>query len=57
MGPLLYLLCWCQIPYRLMEISGNWSTRSPWGYVNTCGEVITWLLVGALFGCWIWKLF
>jgi hypothetical protein len=56
MGPLLYALCWSQIPYRLIEVSGIGRDSRIWVRVNRCAEGITWILGGGLIVAWLVRL-
>jgi hypothetical protein len=56
MGPLLYLLCWAQIPYRLIEITGVLSSSAVWGHVNRYANAIAWALGGGFIVTWLWRL-
>lgn len=55
MGPFLYMLCWCQIPYRLIEITGWWTSSSVWAHVNRYTGAIAWVLGGGFIAAWLWK--
>jgi hypothetical protein len=57
MGPFLYGLCWCQVPYRLVEVSWIWRNSRIWGRVNRWADGITWILGGGLIIAWLARLF
>lgn len=57
MGPFLYVLCWVQIPYRLIEFTGIWSGSRVWNRVNNYSGVLIWVISGGLVAGWLWKLF
>jgi len=55
-GPLLFILCWLQIPYRALAF---WNIRqtSPWlQRVERNGHVIIWIIVAALIATWLVRL-
>ncbi len=53
MGPILFFLCWLQIPYRVVRYFG-WCTRYR-GHivVRATGVLLTWGLLGGLIVTWL----
>lgn len=56
MGPFLYLLCWSQIPYRLIEIAGILRSSALWGRVNRYANAVTWAMGGGFIVTWVWRM-
>ena len=53
LGPLVYLLCWLQIPYRIGEYLGASKSWRFWAQANEWLHLVTWGLVFALFFAWV----
>ena len=56
MGPVLYILCILQIPYRLIQYSGVWESNGAWRSMSAVGAVVVWALIGGLIIAWIFRL-
>ena len=53
MGPMLFCLCWLQIPYRLVRYLG-WGTRYRMHpIVRAIRVLVTWGLLGGLMVTWV----
>ncbi|MBM4326647.1 MAG: DUF2752 domain-containing protein [Deltaproteobacteria bacterium] len=53
MGPVLYLVCLLQIPYRWIEYRGVWRDSPLWLAVCKRFDWITWILVAGLVVAWL----
>jgi len=53
MGPVLFAICWLQIPYRIIELSRGWTHSRVWATVRRLGEVGVWLIAGGLVAAWV----
>lgn len=57
MGPILYLICLLQIPYRISEYCGLWRSSLWWPKIRTRLDLVTWFLVAGLVAAWVLRLF
>ncbi len=57
MGPILYVICLLQIPYRISEYYGLWKSSHWWPKIRKRLDVITWFLVAGLVAAWVLRLF
>jgi hypothetical protein len=55
MGPFLYLLCWAQVPYRVIEIAGVLRSSTVWGHVNQYANAVTWAMGAGFIAAWLWR--
>jgi hypothetical protein len=55
MGPILYLTCLLQIPYRWIEHRGLWRERPFWLAVSKRLDLVTWFIVAGLLVAWLWQ--
>jgi uncharacterized protein DUF2752 len=56
MGPILFLICLLQVPYRIVEYFGLWSQRPAWIWCRNRFYPITYLIVLGLFAQWVVRL-
>jgi len=55
MGPILYLTCLLQIPYRWIEYHGLWQESALWRAVSKRLDLVTWFIVAGLLVAWLWR--
>jgi len=55
-GPLLFVLCWLQIPYRALAYWNIGKTSPALRLIERHGQVITWIIVAALIAAWLVRL-
>jgi len=56
MGPMLYLLCWLQIPYRIFRYFGCGSSLEARPQLSRAADLIIWILLIGLVFTWILRL-
>jgi hypothetical protein len=56
MGPILYLLCWLQIPYRVAEYFGLGRSSPLWSRTKGVLSYTTWPVLVGLVSAWIARL-
>jgi hypothetical protein len=56
MGPILYLLCWLQIPYRIFRYFGGGSSLEGRPRLGRAADLIIWILLIGLVFTWILRL-
>jgi hypothetical protein len=55
MGPIIYLVCLFQIPYRLVELLHLGSTNTVWISIKQRLDTVTWLILIGLIATWVIK--
>jgi hypothetical protein len=55
MGPVLYLTCLLQIPYRWIEYRGLLRESPLWLAVSKRFDLVTWFIVAGLLVAWLWR--
>jgi hypothetical protein len=53
MGPVVFLICLLQIPYRIIEYLGVWQSRPFWKRIKGGFIVVLWFIVAGLVGAWM----
>jgi len=53
MGPILFIICLVQLPYRLMEYYGVGRSVAWWSAVKDRLDLVTWFIVFGLVGQWL----
>lgn len=56
MGPVLFVICLFQVPYRIVEYVGLWKERIAWMRVKKLLGAVTWLAPAGLIGCWLLRM-
>jgi hypothetical protein len=56
MGPILFVICLAQAPYRLMEYFGVGGSVQWWTALKTRLDLVTWFVVAGLVGQWVVRL-
>ncbi|MGO9122187.1 MAG: DUF2752 domain-containing protein [Desulfomonilaceae bacterium] len=56
MGPMLYLLCWLQIPYRIFRYFGWGMSLEARPQLSRAVDLIIWILLIGLVSTWILRL-
>ena len=55
MGPVLFALCWLQIPYRILRYLG-WMSPEDGGRLNRAADWIMWILLFGFMFAWTSRL-
>ena len=55
MGPVLYVVCILQIPYRLVEYTGLCRSNVAWQKLKLSLGPLTWFIIGGLLVAWLLK--
>ena len=56
MGPVLFVLCWLQIPYRLLRYLGYGPSADDGGRLSKSADLIIWVLLCGLILTWLLRL-
>jgi hypothetical protein len=56
MGPVLFVLCWLQIPYRILRYLGYWMSLEDGGHLSRVADWILWILLFGLMFAWTSRL-
>ena len=56
MGPVLFVLCWAQIPYRILRYLGYGLSVDDGGRLSRAADCIIWILFFGLIFAWISRL-
>lgn len=56
MGPVLFVICLLQVPYRVVEYKELWKDRPVWVRARKLSEAFVWLVPAGLVGCWIFRM-
>lgn len=56
MGPVLFLMCLLQIPYRVVEYLGLWTTSPLWTHFKQGLVPVTWVIAIGLIANWALRL-
>lgn len=56
MGPVLFIVCVAQLPYRLMEYYGLGRSVPWWVALKAKFDLVTWFVVAGLVGQWVVRL-
>ena len=55
MGPILFALCWLQIPYRILLYLGYRLSALSDTNMSKCSDLIIWLLLGGFTFTWLFR--
>lgn len=53
MGPVLFIVCLFQVPYRIIEYVGLWQERLTWLRIERLLGAFVWIVPTGLIVCWL----
>jgi hypothetical protein len=56
MGPVLFIICLAQVPYRIIQYAGLWRERATWLRTERLLAAVIWIVAVGLIMCWLAKI-